>query len=305
MWTSRMITAMTLGCFLLSVNIAAACGAKTKPRSSSLLLATPASENEQTDSSNLKVLASGSHSSFQDAFVAVIRDAATYAELRKLDRTVPKLADDFFSTDAVVAAFLGERRTGGYSVEITESAGAINVTEKKPGKGMMVTQMITSPFKMVSVTGGANSSLSLTVDPAWQQRLLSYQISSGHFQVIGGIAGTMREFGLAGDLRIVLEGRSLATFVFALRGTDPDQKRVLIEAATGIVNADGHVTIKKMNSGSLIDLPHGGLKVTGQFSDSDSQVDLSFLSLPGMVADGYSGTGTISATNGKVRPGSR
>jgi hypothetical protein len=299
-----MITAMTLGCFLLSVNIATACGAKTKPRSSSLLLATPASENEQTDSSNLKVIASGSHSSIQDAFVAVIRDAATYAELKKLDGTLPKLDDDFFSTNAVLAAFLGERRTGGYSVEITQSAGAINVTEKKPGKGMMVTQMITSPFQMVSVAGGANSSLSLTVDPAWQQRLLSYQISSGHFQVIGGIAGTMREFGLAGDLRIVLEGRSLATFVFALRGTDPDQKRVLIEAATGIVNADGQVTIKKMNSGSLIDLPHGGLKVTGQFSDSDSKVDLSFLSLPGMVADGYSGAGTISATIVKVRPGS-
>jgi hypothetical protein len=305
MWTAKMITAMTLGGFLFCVNIAVGCGAKTNPPSLPSSLATPAGEDEQVESGKLKVLGAGAHSSIQDGFVAVIRDAATYAELRKLDRTVPKLADDFFSTDAVVAAFLGERRTGGYSVDITENAGAINVIEKKPGKDMMVTQMITAPFKIVAVAGAANSSLSLTVDTAWQQRLLPFKISSGHFKVTGGFAGTMRDFDLEGDLRIVMEGSSLATFVFGLRGTDPTQERVMREAATGMVTADGHVTIKKMNSGSLIDLPHGGLTVTGQFSDSDSKIDLSFLSLPSVVADGYSGTGTISAMITNARPGSR
>jgi len=170
---------------------------------------------------------------------------------------------------------------------------------------MMVTQMITAPFKLVAVAGGANSSLSLTVDDAWQQRLFPFRISSGHFKMSGGIAGTTREFDLAGELRIIVEGSTLATFVFALRGTDPAKKRALIESATGIVTADGHVTINKMDAGSLVDRPNSGLKATGQFSDSDSKVALNLVSLPSMIADGYSGMGTISATITKLRPGSR
>jgi hypothetical protein len=117
----------------------------------------------------IKVLAEGFHSKITKPFVAVVRDTETYAALRKLDGNLPKLDADFFEENVVVAAFLGERHTGGYSVEITPNAIEINVLEKKPGKGVMVPQMITSPFKIVSLHGATNAAvrLNLFVDETW------------------------------------------------------------------------------------------------------------------------------------------
>src|SRR2546425_5278524 len=71
-------------------------------------------ENAGTD---LKVVAEGFHSSIETPFIAVIRDEATLSELAKRDRTLPKLDADF-KTNILIAAFLGERNTGGYSVDV-------------------------------------------------------------------------------------------------------------------------------------------------------------------------------------------
>src|SRR6266850_1670741 len=103
-------------------------------------------EKDKPSSGQMKVLAEGFHSPVTHPFVAVVREPRTYQELRKLDGSLPKLDKDFFETSTVVAAFLGERNTGGYAIEFThEVSGEIHIAEKKPGQGMMVTQMITSP----------------------------------------------------------------------------------------------------------------------------------------------------------------
>jgi hypothetical protein len=94
----------------------------------------------------------------------------------------------------------------------------------------------------------------------------------------------------------MIEGRSLVTFVFAVRGSDPAKKRLLIESATGTVIKDGQITIGKMSAGSLIDTPNSGLKATGQISDPYSRVVLNMVSLPLMFTDGYGGMGTLTAT---------
>src|SRR5262245_46108885 len=83
--------------------------------------ANPIGEENQV-SGDLKILAQGFHSAITDPFIAVIRDEATYAELKKLDANLPKLSVDL-KTNIVIAAFLGERNTGGYSVEISRAAG--------------------------------------------------------------------------------------------------------------------------------------------------------------------------------------
>ena len=70
---------------------------------------------------DLKVLAEGSHSKINDPFVAVVRDTDTYAALSRLDENLPRLDADFFTEHVVIAAFLGQRNTGGYGVEITPS----------------------------------------------------------------------------------------------------------------------------------------------------------------------------------------
>src|SRR5439155_21782063 len=78
--------------------------------------------NSKTSTNAIKVLAEGFHSSITNPFIAVVRDAGTYAELMKLDNTLPKLDAEFFNSNAVIAAYLGTRNTGGYSVEISFGA---------------------------------------------------------------------------------------------------------------------------------------------------------------------------------------
>src|SRR5439155_26944951 len=133
-------------------------------------------QNYQPD--DIKVLAEGFHSKITKPFVAVVRDAETYAALTSLDENVPKLEADFFKENVAIAAFLGERNTGGYSVEIRANAIEILVLEKKPGKGVMVPQMITSPFKIVALKGATNSAvrLNLFADDAWRPAISSYRV---------------------------------------------------------------------------------------------------------------------------------
>src|ERR1700682_3518686 len=71
-------------------------------------------EKEQPKPGEMKVLAEGYHSAIINSFVAVVRDAEAYAALVKLDGNLRKLDEDFFKSNAVIAAFLGERKTGGY-----------------------------------------------------------------------------------------------------------------------------------------------------------------------------------------------
>jgi PrcB C-terminal len=59
-----------------------------------------------------------------------------------------------FTTDMVVGVFAGERRTGGYGVQILgiergagDAVVGYRITE--PGRDAMVTQMLTSPFHLV------------------------------------------------------------------------------------------------------------------------------------------------------------
>src|SRR5215813_9483999 len=75
---------------------------------------------EDQSSGELKVIAQGFHSSITDPFIAIVRDEATYAELTKLDSRLPKLNVDL-KTNVVIAAFLGQRNTGGFSVEISRA----------------------------------------------------------------------------------------------------------------------------------------------------------------------------------------
>src|SRR5437870_1507100 len=103
----------------------------------------PVVEKPSTDSQPLKVLGEGFHSSITEPFVAVVRDSETYAALRRHDANLPNIDAEFFRSNVVIAAFLGERNTGGYGVEINrETNGDIRITEKTPGKGVMVPQMI-------------------------------------------------------------------------------------------------------------------------------------------------------------------
>jgi hypothetical protein len=255
----------------------------------------PVDEKEQTKQGELKVLAEGSHSAITNPFVAVVRDAHTYAALVKLDGNLPKLDADFFETNAVVAAFLGERNTGGYSVEIGRDASGIRVQEKKPGKDMMVTQVITAPFKIISVEGVSKSPVLLTLDDAWHTGMTPFRVNTGRFTMVGGIAGAREEFDLGGTIG-VLRAANLATFHFRLIAPATTKRRALTEYATGIVSSDNNVRIGRMGADTLINPPSPGLAADGMFSDGGKKLQLNLISRPSMIADGYSGRGSFEAS---------
>jgi PrcB C-terminal len=247
----------------------------------------------------IKELAEGFHSKITKPFVAVVRDVETYAALTRLDENLPKLEADFFKENVLLAAFLGERRTGGYSVEITASPVDINVFEKKPGKDVMVPQMITSPFKIVALQGVSNAAvrLNLFVDDAWRQQMQFYRVTSGRFRMSGGIAGTSEEFGLEGPVAVMREG-NLASFSFRIVGSGTRKRRLLMEYATGVIDGENKIQINRMSADSLVDSPNSGLAGTATFSEENRKLTLSLISRPSLIADGYSGQGTIEAELG-------
>ena len=249
---------------------------------------------------DLKVLAEGFHSKITKPFVAVVRDAETYAALTRLDENLPKLDADFFKESVAIAAFLGERNTGGYSVEIRANAIEIIILEKKPGKGAIVPQVITSPFQIVAVQGATNAAvrLNLFADDSWRPAIPSYRITSGRFRMSGGFAGTSEEFGLEGPIGVMREGK-LATFWFRIVGSETKKRRLLMECSTGLMDRDHNVKINRMSADSLVDPPNSGLAGTATFTEEGRKLLVSLFSRRSMIADGYGGEGTIEA---ELRP---
>lgn len=288
----RRIALLTASFFMLSGG-ALGCHAQ-QPAKSQTDKPAPAIEKQQPKPGELKVLAEGSQSAITNSFVAVVREAETYAALVKLDGNLPKLDEEFFQSNAVIAAFLGERNTGGYSVEINrEGAGGFRVSEKKPGKDMMVTQMITAPFKIVALESSPNSRVPLSFDDAWRQRAQSYRVINGTFTYSGGLTGTGETFELKGTVLVMREGK-LAALAFELFSSDSAHKYSLTDSASAVVGDDGRIMIGRLGAGSLVPPPNGGLQAGGSFSDKGKLL-LQFSSRAISISESYGGRGSIEA----------
>jgi len=249
-------------------------------------------ESENQNSGNLKVIAQGFHSTITEPFVAVIRDKDTYAELMKLDPKLPN-GDIDFKTNVVVAAFLGQRNTGGYTVEIAQSAnGEIRVSETAPGKDVMLPQMITAPFKIVSVPIEGTAPISISTSDAFKQSAQLYRIDKGSFTISGGFAGRTETYPLTGKLQVTRLG-NLITVGFAVVGSGTTRERLLRDVATGVIT-DNSFAISRMSRGSLVDPPTGDLRVTGKFVETN-RLTLDLDTGGAIVPDGYQGKGTIEA----------
>jgi hypothetical protein len=283
----KAITLITLSSFAIGFGSVPACHEQQNKNDKTVV------ENQNNNAGELKTLAQGSQSSITDSFVAVIRDDATYAKLRKMEPSLPKLETDFLRLNVVVAAFLGTRNTGGYSVEISRvENGKIRVVEKAPAKDAMTTQVITSPYKLVSFAMEGSTAVELSVGEIFQQRAQLYQISNGSFNLSGGFTGRSESFQLNGKLQITRLG-DLVTIGFALVSSGSSRERSLRSSATGLIK-DGTITIERMTHGSLIDPPSGELQVSGKFLEKN-RLSLGLNSQLISVPESYSGGGSIEA----------
>jgi len=294
MFGLKIILVAMLSSFLLSAGGPSGCRANQNSNSIRERASSSPVQKQVPGANDLKVLAEGFHSSISEPFIAVIRDAETYDALTKLEGSLPRLNAGFFDSNAVVAAFLGQRNSGGYAVEIArETSGQLRVTERKPGKGMMVPQMITSPFKIISVEAGQNSPLAVavTLDDAWNARMQRYRITSSTFTSGGGFAGRTEQFRLEGEARVIRIDK-LVTLAFEVYSSNSQKKRSLSEFATGIKNDRG-IVLQKFSADKLVDNPNPGLQATGSIDEKGLSLQIG--SRPTNVADGYSGSGSIDA----------
>ena len=249
-------------------------------------------EYENQTSGDLKVIAQGFHSSITEPFIAVVRDELTYAELTKLDANLPKLNVDL-KTNVVIAAFLGQRNTGGYSVEITHSAnGDIQVAEKAPGKDVMVPQMITAPFKIVSLPVEGTVPVKISSNEGFRKTAQLYRIDKGSFTISGGFAGRSETYSLAGKLQVTRLG-DLVTVGFAVVGDGSSRERSLRDMATGVMK-DNWFAISRMSRGSLVEPPTDDLRVNGRFIETN-RLTMDLQTGGPVVPDGFQGKGTIEA----------
>jgi hypothetical protein len=126
----------------------------------SLLMSASISAGEPSQPTKIRNLARGGFSGFQDAAQIVVTNRAQWTEVWKKHsaKQIPaKPAPEVdFEKESVLFVCLGQKRTGGYSAEITaleQSAGKTKVLVKTraPKPGGMQIQAISSPFHAVAV----------------------------------------------------------------------------------------------------------------------------------------------------------
>ncbi|HJZ81521.1 MAG TPA: hypothetical protein VKD91_14290, partial [Pyrinomonadaceae bacterium] len=172
------------------------------------------------------------------------------------------------------------------------AGGDLRVAEKAPAKGAMTAQIITSPFKLVSFACSGSAPVQLAVDEVFRKRSELYRITSGSFDVSGGLSGQSESFKLNGKLQVTRLGE-LVTIGFAVVSSGATRERSLRDAATGLVE-DRQIVIKRLSHGSLLDPPSGDLRASGGFLEKNT-LRLEFVMWPLNVPESYNGRGAIEA----------
>lgn len=240
-----------------------------------------------------ETLAAGGHSQVREPFVFVARDPQTYTELRRLAGELPELRDEFFRAGVVVAAFLGQRRTGGYAVEIAREAdGALRVSEKSPPKDAMTTMALTASFRVVSYATPDENPVRLRLDAAWRQALRPYRVVLGEFTMMGGFAGVREPFNVTGTLGL-MRHQDLATVIFDLAGDDAGRPRALADAASGKFSA-GKLTLS-VDPGTFVLPPRRRMITEVKAGPGENKLHFTLDGMQAAVADGFGGRGKFDA----------
>jgi PrcB C-terminal len=253
-------------------------------------------EDSMVKSGEIKELAAGNHSTIFESFVLIARDSKTYGALRAANTNLPEMSAEFFETNAVVAAFLGQRRTSGYGVEIMNGPeGRLHIVEHAPPKGAMVKMVLSAPFKVVAIPVDTDQSVVLALDETWKKSLRNYRITSGQLSVTGGFAGVNQRRKLEGTIGIMRAGE-FATFIFDLKSQAGQETKQLSDAASGSIKTPAQVSLPRLNSSSLTGAVQSPFQATGEFLDEERELRLSLqTSDSSNVSDNFTATAQLTA----------
>lgn len=243
----------------------------------------------------IKYIAEGAYSKVEKPFVFVARTPETYAHLQDLVENLPRAADVDFQKNAVVAAFAGTKKTGGYSVAIKKTAGKILLEVVEPPKDAMTTQALTTPFGVALVAVEPEMNLLLEFSKDWKTNAQNFKVTKGDFVFSGGFTGRAQTFKAAGAIQI-FSYKELATLVFNLSGKGTEMRRKLSGAASGTYKK-GKIDLSRLDGGSFSEAPKPPVKVSGKLTQT--KLTLAFESLPSTVADAYQLGGNLEAVKTK------
>ena len=113
-------------------------------------------------SSNVEMLASGSTCGIAEKMELLISDEATWKALwdkiYAYSKPVPALPEVDWDNYRLVAAFMGQKSSGGYAisvenVQVTDSFAALTVVHNEPGATCFVTMGLSQPFVIAKIKG--------------------------------------------------------------------------------------------------------------------------------------------------------
>ncbi len=239
----------------------------------------------------MKTIAEGANSKIETPFIFVARDAKTFELLKNSVENLPAVSEIDFTKTAVVAAFAGTKNTGGYSLAIKQTGENFSVELLSPPPGAMVTESLTSPYKITLVPVEEENSLNLSVSNDFKPAIKTYKISSDEFMYSGGFAGRQKKFSADGTIEVMQFG-DLITLEFNLSGKNTEREMKLTETASGTLK-NGKVELQRLDAGSFSEGPKPPDKVSG--SINENRLNLIFEPLPTNVADGFSFEGKLEA----------
>jgi len=250
--------------------------------------------NRQQDVAGLISLAEGSYSKMSEPFIFVARTKETYEQLKNMVKEFSSDKVINFNKQAVIAAFSGTKNTGGHSVSIGISKGKIFIEAVKPAKGAIVTQALTQPYKIVAVTIGKEKSLSFEASDNWNDRIVTYRITSGKFEITGGFIGIRKTIVPEGTVGVI-KSADFVTFIFKIEAKGTQSGRKLDEICSGKMSKFD-ADILRFAGGDFIDRPHPPFKVYVDISENKLTMRFVPDKRDWVVSDGFEGRGNLEAT---------
>jgi hypothetical protein len=218
----------------------------------------------------IEILAEGSEAAFEKPFIFVARDKSNYASLQKLVKGLPDKVD--FSTTAVVAVFSGMKPTAGHDITTTGDfaddpyiGARVSILASAPPAGKPVADVLTYPFKIVSVPVAKDKMIKLEPGDLWKNAAEIYRFETGKFFASAKIAPLFFQELRIDGLIAVWRHDELITCFFNLFTGDAKPKRIL-ETASGSLKDDSF-SLPRLDAGSFVPPTHYPLKVTGNFKE--------------------------------------
>lgn len=286
----KIVLAFSLAASIVGINATAA---RTRNFNHQKRVTKPICGTEVPMTETIKVIAEDQHAGVAEPFVAIAYDAETYARLRKLSPKMPEVSPDVFQKNAVIVAFLGQRPTGGFGINFVAGPGnTLAIIETKPAPGKMVMQVLSSPMKVVSVPQFGDRPLNVKFPALLSKVTLHYQVTTGEFADVGGIAGRQVKFQIKGEIAVT-RLNEFVTLWFNLRDNVSRAPRLLNSVASGRVDPNGKFTVGYIHPGSFVQSPYAPLSAEGSLGPK--VLTVRFESLPSTVADGFEGNGSLAA----------